>query len=115
MAVFVSNIVINCGADFKQVFELEDVITNSESNLSNKSISSQLRKHYGSTRTINFDSAIIGNPIYGKIQIGLASSITSTIKGGRYLYDIIIEDTVSGEKTRVVEGSALVREGVTRE
>ena len=34
-------------------------------------------------------------------------------KPGRYVYDIVITNAAS-EKTRVVEGSVLVREGVTR-
>lgn len=113
MAVYVSNIIINCGADFRTIFELEDVITNSTTDLTNKIVKSQLRKHYQSKNAVNFEASIVGNPLYGKVQVSLASSITANLKGGRYLYDVVLEDSLSGEKTRIVEGSALVREGVT--
>ena len=45
--------------------------------------------------------------------MGLTTSQTSELKEGRYMYDVLITDTV-GEVTRVVEGSVLVRAGVTR-
>ena len=47
----------------------------------------------------------------GELVISLGSSITSTLKPGRYSYDILIDDGI--KKKRVVEGSALVTAGVT--
>ena len=49
----------------------------------------------------------------GKILISLSSASSSTPKPGRYVYDIIITDA-GNVKTRVIEGSVLLREGVTR-
>jgi hypothetical protein len=43
----------------------------------------------------------------------MGSSLTSTLKPGRYVYDVVIVDG-SGTKTRAVEGSVIVRGGVTR-
>jgi len=42
----------------------------------------------------------------------MASTITTDIKPGRYLYDVILQDGVS--KVKVVEGMVNVRAGVTR-
>jgi hypothetical protein len=46
------------------------------------------------------------------LTISLGSSITSTIRSGRYSYDILLVD-VASTKTRVVEGSAIVTAGIT--
>ena len=43
----------------------------------------------------------------------MGSSLTSELKPGRYVYDLVIVDG-SGVKTRAVEGTVLVRGGVTR-
>ena len=43
----------------------------------------------------------------------VTSTTTATIKPGRYVYDVVVSDS-AGEVTRVVEGSVLVRQGVTR-
>ena len=43
----------------------------------------------------------------------IAATDSGSLKPGRHLYDIVITNG-AGEKTRVIEGSVLVREGVTR-
>lgn len=110
-AVYVSNIVINAGTDFGQTFTLENSNSNSVLDLSNYSVSSQMRKHAASSTAYNFDATII-DPLQGKINIGMTSTTTSSIRPGRYLYDInIYQNNIT---TRVIEGMVLVREGVTR-
>lgn len=110
-AVYVSNIVINAGSDFSQIYDLESSSTNSFLELDGYTINSQMRKHSASSTWINFDATII-NPALGQIGIGLTSLITKDIKPGRYIYDIVItKDSIT---TRVIEGMALVREGATK-
>ena len=46
------------------------------------------------------------------ISLSLTHEQTSALKAGRYVYDIVL--TSGDSKTTVVEGSVLVREGVTR-
>lgn len=111
-SVYVNNLVINSGSDFSQTFTLEDPTTNSFYDLSLYSVSSQLRKWAGSSTAINFD-AVIEIPLEGKINISLTNEQTSLLKPGRYVYDVVITDT-GGQKSKVIEGMALVREGVTR-
>mgnify|MGYP003659892504 CR=1 FL=1 len=112
-AVYVSNIVINSGVNFSQVFFLDNTDSNSSIDLTNYNVKSQMRKHSGSSNYVNFDCNI-EDPSEGKISIGLSTSITSSLRPGRYLYDIVITDPYTFIKTRVVEGMVLVREGVTR-
>jgi hypothetical protein len=110
-AVYVNNLVINTYADFSQIFSLEDVATNSALGLSGYEVSSQMRKHSGSSTAVSF-AATVYNASTGQIKIGLTTSQTSSIKPGRYVYDVIIKDSV-GITKRVVEGMVLVREGAT--
>jgi hypothetical protein len=112
-AVYVSNLVINAGADFSQVFTLESTATNSVLNLSTYTITSQMRKHSASSTAINFTSSIV-NASEGTIRIGLTSTTTKVIKPGRYIYDINAYNSTDNTTTRVIEGMVLVREGVTK-
>ena len=112
MAVYVSNLTVDTGSTFSQIFNLETASTNSATDLSGYSIAAQMRKHAGATSGTNF-TATITNASEGTIRVGLTTSQTTSLKAGRYMYDVLITDGV-GEVTRVVEGSVLVREGVTR-
>jgi len=112
MAVYVSNIVVNSGVNFNQVFTLDDVNTNSALNLTNYSVKAQMRKHAGATGVTTFTASIY-DASTGKIQIGLSTTTTASLKSGRYVYDVILTDP-SNIMSRVVEGMVLVREGVTR-
>ena len=111
-AVYVSNIVINQGADFSQVFNLADT-SNDEFDLTGFILSAQMRKHAGSSVSVNLNPTLVSPSTQGGVRITLTDIQTSALKSGRYVYDILITDN-TGIKTRVVEGSAIVREGVTR-
>ena len=110
-SIYVSNLIINSGASFSQDFFLEDSATNSAMNLSSTTVASQMRKWSGSTGVTTFTTSVV-NSQTGQIRISLGSSITSSLKPGRYVYDVLL--TNNNLTTRVVEGMALVREGVTR-
>ena len=112
-AVYVSNIVINQGADFDQVFTISDN-ANLTLDLSLYTISAQLRKHSGSTTKVDFSITKLDPTTNGSFELKLTDTQTSALKSGRYVYDIIITQTSNDKKTRVIEGTALVREGVTR-
>tara|TARA_B100001939_G_C16927077_1_gene612215 strand:- start:777 stop:1121 length:345 start_codon:yes stop_codon:yes gene_type:complete len=112
-AVYVSNIVINQGASFEQTFNLTNA-SNTAVDLSLYDASAQLRKHSGSTTKTDFTVDDTTNPSGGQVSIKLTPTQTSDLKPGRYVYDIVITKTSDLSKTRVVEGSALVREGVTK-
>ena len=111
-ATYVSNIIINSGEDFAQTFTLESSDSSSPLNLTGYSVSSQMRKHSGSTTKTDFTAEALTPLTDGRIMISLNNTQTSTLKAGRYVYDIVIEkDSI---KTRVLGGMALVRQGVTR-
>jgi hypothetical protein len=113
MAVYVNNLVINTGTTFEQTFTLESSDSSTPVDLLNYSISSQMRKHSGSSSAVTFTTQIV-NASAGRIFIGLSTSQTAQIKPGRYVYDVLATDTIANRTTRVIEGMVLVREGVTK-
>ncbi len=111
-AVYVSNLVINAGATFSQQFDLAQSDDSSPLNLTGYTIAAQIRKHAGSSNPTAFTATAM-DAINGLVLISLTPVQTAALKKGRHVYDIVITDA-AGDKTRVVEGSVLVREGVTR-
>ena len=111
-AVYVSNLVVNAGTDFAQTFTLEDTDSNSAYDLTNATVSAQMRKHSGSSTAVDFTTSIVIPKTSGQIILALTDAQTADIKPGRYIYDVVIE--IASTKTRVVEGMVLAREGVTR-
>ena len=112
MTVYVANIVINGGADFSQTYDLADQNTNSAKDLTGHSAASQMRKHAGATGVTTVTTSIV-NAAAGQVRIGLTTSQTADLKPGRYVYDLLLT-APDNSMTRIIEGMALVREGVTK-
>ena len=83
-SAYVSNLVINAGVDFEQVFTLEDGANNSPLDVTNFGLSAQMRKHAGATGVTTFTTSFY-DAQNGKIQIGLSTSQTAALKPGRYV------------------------------
>jgi len=112
MAVYVNNIVINAGETFSQPLTIIDSGGSNPVNLTGYAVSSMIRKHAESTtKTADFTVGIT-SAFKGRITLSLGSSITSTIKEGRYVYDVLLKDTAN-LKSIVVEGMVLVRTGIS--
>ncbi len=110
MAAYISNIVIDAGADFDQIFNLENV-ANAPLDLTGYTATSKLKKHPASLNNTATFVVSFPNRTQGQIKISLGSTLTSAIKAGRYSYDILLND--GSVKTRIVSGSAIVTAGVT--
>ena len=104
------NITILQGADFSESF-LSQESDSSATDLTGYTAYSQLKKHSSASSSFPFTVGITSS--IGEVKISMNGTTTSSIEPGRYVYDVIVSDTV-GEVTRVVEGSVLVRQGVTR-
>ena len=110
MAVPAVNITIEQGSDFASTF----TITNSDGSVYNLLINSavaKLKKFPESETSYSFGISITVNT--GKITLTMANSISSTIPSGRYYYDILLTNSVSGLKTRVIEGMAFVSAAIS--
>jgi hypothetical protein len=112
MAVFVSNLTIYTGTDFKQTFSLEDPNSNSALNLSGYSGCAKLKRYETSGITTTFTVSFPLNQM-GNVVVSLGSTDTLNLKPGKYFYDLVLEspDTTV---TRVIEGQVLVKQSVTR-
>ena len=111
MAAYVSNIVVDVGANFDQSFNLESN-ANAPLNLTGFTGAANLKKSALSLATAASFVVSFPDPLQGQLKISLGSTITAGLKPGRYVYDVLLTDA-SSMKTRVVEGSAIVTAGVT--
>jgi hypothetical protein len=111
---YVVNLSINSGTTFSQTFTLSNE-SGSAVNLTNYGIKSQIRKHPQSNTYVNFIATAVSPPSGGIVKIQLTPESTNSLKPGRYLYDIIITNNNTGEKSKVIEGTAIVSKSVTRD
>ena len=81
--------------------------------LAGYTVAGQLRKTYTSTTSTAFTSSVF-SASGGIVKISLNATTTNALKAGRYVYDVEITKTSTGEITRIIEGQLEVRPGVTR-
>ena len=107
------NLVLEQGTDFQAVIKLYS--TNTEPlNLTGYSASSQIRKSYDSVSATATLTVSIPIPTNGELILSLNDGSSAAVKYGRYLYDVIINQTSTGTITRAVEGIITVTTRVTR-
>ena len=106
-----SNIYIDQGADFQTVISLTDS-NNDALNLTGYSALAQIRKTHGSTIIAGtFTTSLTTDS--GQLTLSLADTVTAAMSSGRYVYDVLLTDG-SGDKTRVLEGQAILTPGVSK-
>jgi len=113
-SAYVVNLNIDTNTSFSQSFNLAND-NNAPLNLNNYNIKSQLRKHPQSTSYVNFIATAISPASQGVISIKLDPQSTNNLKPGRYMYDVIIENVSTNEKIKVVQGSVIVSNSITRD
>ena len=111
-AVYVHNITIDNGADYEQEYDMFEV-GGRAINLTGFSAKAELRRHRGSKTSTSFIIGFIDRK-NGKIKLSIPNYITSKLKPGRYIYDILFTKP-SGTKEIVLEGSVRVRQGISSE
>jgi len=110
--LYVINLSIDTGSNFNRTFFVNDPITSSRFNLSGYNIISQMKQWYGSSSHINLQTEIL-DPFAGMIMISLTPEETTLLKAGRYNYNVAMISSF-GISTRLFEGIASVKQGVTR-
>lgn len=113
MGVYTSNLIIYTGTDFQQSFVLENDDTNALLNLTGYSGCAQMKRYESSSSSTSFTVSFIGDRTNGKVTISLGSSETSSLRPGRYFYDVLL-NSPQGITSRVVEGEVFVKKAVTR-
>ena len=110
MSVYVRNLVIDTSSDFSEEFNL--IQSDGDAvDLTGFSAIAQMRKTPESSSYVGFGISIIDRPS-GKLIVSLGSTVNSTLKGGRYVYDLLLIRPNSS-KTIAVEGTVLVRVGIS--
>lgn len=106
-----SNLYIDKGSTFKFTVDLEKT-SGTVLDLSNHSARGQIRKSYTSTTKTDF--AIQLDNDNTELDVSLTATQTDSLKAGRYVYDIEIEDnSTPAVVTRVLEGQVIVTPRVT--
>jgi hypothetical protein len=105
-------ITIEQGANLTSTVTVSDTQGDSV-NLSTYSASAQIRKSYYSSSANTLVATITGNA-NGQITLSMSAANTAALTPGRYVYDLIITNSVDNAVTRVVEGTAVVLPSVTR-
>ena len=106
-----SNIYIDQGSDFTTTISLTD--SNGDVlDLTGYTALAQIRKTYGST-TIAATFTTVLTADSGQLALSLTDTVTAAMGSGRYVYDVVLTDG-SGDKTRVLEGQAVLTPGVSR-
>jgi len=112
MAIY-TNLTIDQGTDYLTNITVEDA-TGGDADLTGYTAAGQIRRTYSSSTYWDFICTIT-HPTSGIIEIKLPNSVTNAMKAGRYVYDIEIKQTSTGEIGRVIEGQVQITAGVTRD
>lgn len=110
MSVYVRNLTIDTHVDFTENLELYQ-LGGQTTNITGYSLYSHMRKHPDSTKKTDFAVGIT-SAFDGEITLSLGSTITSELKPGRYVYDLLVQRT-NGDRAIVLEGTVNVRAGMS--
>lgn len=103
---------IDQGSDFVVEIDLEND-DSTPINLTGMNIYSQFRKSYNSTTAYSFICEI-ANASAGKFVLKLPGITSSSIRPGRYLYDVELVNPLINSKNRVVEGIVTINPEITK-
>jgi hypothetical protein len=104
------NLTLEQGTDYDVEFTIKND-DGSPLNLTDYDAASIIRKTYTSVTSYPFQVTFVDR-ISGEIKISMGSSVTTTLKEGRYMYDVVLTSPNS-KKSRVIQGNLLVTPGVT--
>ena len=111
MAIY-ANLTIDQGTDYYSTVSVEGS-NGLPYDLTGHTARGQIRKNYTSSTYYPF-VVTINRPLQGEIEIEVDNAVTAVMKPGRYVYDIEITESLTGDRTRVVEGQVEITPGVTR-
>jgi hypothetical protein len=105
----ITNIIIEKGTDFEATFSLFNP-DQSASILSGLTTTyAKIRKYPESTDGEEFSKTITAGT--GTIKLTLTATQTANLKAGRNYFDVVL--TISGKKTKVIKGTAIVEESTS--
>lgn len=108
----VSNLSIDQGTTFNVTITVTDD-TGSARDLSSYTGRAQLKRSYYTNTNTAF-TVTIDNPSEGEIILSLTDTQTSSLKAGRYVYDLELVNTGTDAVERIVEGIVTIYPEVTK-
>jgi hypothetical protein len=107
MAIY--NITVNKNADFTRSFQVK--IDGVPVDINGYQFAATLKENIHETAGVDF-TTVIASAVDGLFNISLTDETTASMKSGTWVYDLVMTDT-AGFKTRLLEGQAFVKGGVT--
>lgn len=105
----ITNLIIEKGTYFEATFNLFEADSSSAILSGLTTTYASIRKHPTSTDSVEFSKTITAGT--GTIKLSLTAEQTATLKAGRNYFDVVL--TISGKKTKVIKGTAIVEESVS--
>ena len=96
-------------ADFVRSYQVKE--SNVVVDLTTYSIEGTLKLNFRSTVSTSF-VATVTDAVNGLFQLSLTDVVTAGMEPGTHVYDVILTDP-NGIKTRLMQGRAFVKQGVT--
>lgn len=109
MAAVPLNLTIEQGTDFEVSLTVRNK-NKTPLNLLGYTATAKLKKHYSSQDFTSFVVTFLDRS-NGRISISMSNSVTSTLKPGRHVYDVLLT-APNNLKSRVIEGTVIVEPGV---
>ena len=103
------NITVNQNADFRRAFQIKE--DNVVVDITNYVFTGRLKASFNDDTYVDFTCAI-ENATSGTFSINLTDTATGAMSPGTWVYDIMMA-TDAGVKTRLIQGNAFVKQGVT--
>ena len=101
------------GTDFSVTIQMNSEDNNLAQNLTGYIVTSQMRKSVLSQNITSTLVCTIPQASTGEIYVELDAANTANIPAGTYFFDVKVNDTMSGIKSRLVEGLMFVTPQIT--
>lgn len=109
----VYNLAIDQGTTFSANVQVNDD-SGSARDLTGFTARSQLRRSYFSTSNVEFTIGLSSPLTDGEVTMSLTAAKTANLKYGRYVYDLELVETATGNVERILEGIVTVYPEVTK-
>ena len=109
----IANLTVDQGTTFTSDVTVKDANGNAF-NLTGYTANAKMAKGFASTRTrTTITTTVAADATTGVVTLSLSSTVTAGLDAERYVYDLEITQTSSGNVTRVIEGIITVRPQVS--
>lgn len=109
MAIPAVNLTIDKGTTFSTNIKLKR--DGAVVDLTGYTLAAKMRKHYTASTYYSFDVSALTPFSSGIVKIGMASTVTSTLPSGRYVYDLLVtyNTGITTVTSKALEGTVIVK------